>query len=202
MSRHFQLALRGTITWRPRKRTRTTKTSTWSCGSSPHALTDSLRCVHECRQPQHVTPQYCWRCCCRKWLDALICSCSHGAEDETWIVVFHMEIHVPPLRCSHVTLYIEFSFAYIFRLQFPYFFFFLLEHNTVTQAGSHCGAALQYAPVPHQNKASQCLKGSGESQRKGLAAPKRSLRSTLTFCLYRHHSGGSSSHNYDLSTVN
>lgn len=152
MSRHFQLALRGTITWRPRKRTRTTKTSTWSCGSSPHALTDSLRCVHECRQPQHVTAQYCWRCCCRKWLDALICSCSHGAEDETWIVVFHMEIHVPPLRCSHVTLYIEFSFAYIFRLQFPYFFFFIrAQHCHTGWESLWCCIAVCSCPTSKQS---------------------------------------------------
>lgn len=45
MSHHSQLALRDTITLRQKKRIQTMKTSMWSCGSSPHVLTDSLRCV-------------------------------------------------------------------------------------------------------------------------------------------------------------
>lgn len=40
---------------------------------------------------------------------------------------------------------------------FP-FFFGIVEHNTVVQAGSHCSAAMQYAPLSHQNKEIQCLR--------------------------------------------
>lgn len=105
-----------------------------------------------------------------------------------------MEMYAPPH--SPMTLNIDtFSFAYIFRLQI---LIFLLEHNTVTQAESHRGAALQQAPLPHQNKASQCLKSNGGSQRKGLAALKRFLRSPRTSCSYRRYSDGSSSHSYDF----
>lgn len=76
--------------------------------------------------------------------------------------------HPPPLLlCLHLTklkrrarLCIYFPLAnQMFSFSpFP-FFFGIVEHNMVVQAGSHCSAAMQYAfPLSHQNKEIQCLR--------------------------------------------
>lgn len=139
MSRHFQLALRGTITWRPRRRTQTTKTSTWSCGSSPHALTDSPRFVHDCAWIRSAAKD------AAVVNDSMPSSVPVLTENETWIVAFHMEMYVPLLpydiKHRHIQLCVYFPLANLF------FIFLVSVHIAVTQAGS-CSAALQCAPSP------------------------------------------------------
>lgn len=80
-----------------------------------------------------------------------------------------MEIHPPP----HMTLK-ENSALHIFSacnsFFICFFFFFCYESATLSHRLGvvvvlHCSVA----PVPHQNKASQCLRGGGESRRTGFS---------------------------------
>lgn len=106
-----------------------------------------------------------------KWVDALICPDPFLTGAKEWAIgISYVNVRLENIvsPCSVFTP-TDFGFAYIFHMQMilPFFFFDKVEHNTVIQAGSHCCAALQYAPLSHQNKALQCVsKSSGVSQRK------------------------------------
>lgn len=154
------------------------KTSTWSCGSSPRVLTDSLRCA--LNLPAQISPVSDQHICIiitakdvtnvnELMPSSVLLLFSWERKNEQ--LVFHMEICVQKSWVLPSCSLYPYSIKRRFRLciYFPLanqicFFFFLFlvmwntVHNTVTQAGSHCCAALQYAPLSHQNKALQRLK--------------------------------------------
>lgn len=80
------------------------------------------------------------------------------ASTPTHLVSFSVYTFTKLKRRARLCIYFPLANQMFSFSLFP-FFFGIVEHNTVAQAGSRCSAAMQYAfPLSHQNKEIQCLR--------------------------------------------